>query len=75
VNRERESNGFQSLKLKQGTHAASVPMPPGPYSVQVTTVSDSNFTVKVAVAEYAWRDDRLGRVWVDARRLRTQRMN
>jgi len=44
---------FRNFSLKDGTHTTSVPMPPGHYYVEVTSVSQDDFTVDVKVEDYA----------------------
>jgi PASTA domain len=48
----KSGTDFKNFSLKEGTHTTSVPMPPGPYYVEVTSGSQDDFAVAITVEEY-----------------------
>jgi tRNA A-37 threonylcarbamoyl transferase component Bud32 len=44
---------FESYELREGTHTTSLPMPPGRYYLETSTVSQDEFTLDVKVEDYS----------------------
>ena len=44
---------FKDFELREGTHTTSVPMAPGRYYVQISTVSQDPFDLDAKVEEYS----------------------
>jgi serine/threonine-protein kinase len=49
----KSGTDFKSFELTEGTHSTSVPMSPGRYYVEVSTVSQDPFDLDIKVEEYA----------------------